>query len=97
MFLHGFVRRNDFTGRGKHVRGHNFLWGIRTIDLIHQDLAPLTTVGNLVCHDLIRILVFSDYLGQPFRRLCVDLGADITCGESEISQVILSCIELKFV
>jgi hypothetical protein len=49
------------------------------------DLGPLTTVGNLVS-----VTTYSDYLiacsqlrFQPFRRLCVSLGADITCGESE--------------
>lgn len=47
------------------------------------DLAPLTTVGNLVCCDTTQGSFYLTAFTQPFRRLCVTLGADITCGESK--------------
>ena len=56
--------------------------------LTFADLAPLTTVGNLVrvgggaCARLTRL--------QPFRRLCTTFGADITCGEMGLATSFLN-------
>ncbi|KAI9464008.1 zinc finger dihydrouridine synthase [Lactarius psammicola] len=54
-------------------------------------LGPLTTVGNLVSTTRkIRPSAFSQCNFQPFRRLCVSFGADITCGEMGLATSFLS-------
>lgn len=48
-FPNGFVKRKDSIGQGKHVKFPTFCL-LSYID-IFTDLAPLTTVGNLVRYD----------------------------------------------
>lgn len=60
-------------------------------------LAPLTTVGNLVSGEIHPYLPTRRWRGdvltcklKPFRRLCVDYGATITCSEMALSQQLIT-------
>lgn len=48
MFLHVSARRRDYTGQGKHVSQTTGQYHHRHLSVYISDLAPLTTVGNLV-------------------------------------------------
>ena len=82
-YVHGEVETMDVPLRPEEKRRLPFQDGLY--------LAPLTTVGNLVSGVLVTIkLALKIFVAQPFRRLCVDYGATITCSEMALAQPLVT-------
>lgn len=87
-----FTEKKRLHWSGKTCKWFRPLNGLGNVQILSRatgtDLAPLTTVGNLVSSKAyLELCKGGFHIGhvhlQPFRRLCVSLGAEITCGESE--------------
>lgn len=81
MFHCDFVKRKDWIGQEKHV-----CWFSQVLHEETQKKAFRSCSVNdrwEPCVLLLFGVTSVSQPSQPFRRLCVTLGADITCGESK--------------